>query len=155
MAEQAARARLTLDDDRCHSSPPNALGRSAVWCPDRQAAGDASGTYRARKALSSTAFSPACRSPPGRIFIAAASFHQRLNAPGAPPADGDGADDIRCRLLCFDEFHLHDPGDAMPVKALLEHLFQHGIVLLAPPSNPAGVLLPNRCITTFLQSRSR
>jgi cell division protein ZapE len=48
-----------------------------------------------------------------------------------------------CRLLCFDEFHLHDPGDAMLIKVLLEHLFQHGIVLLATSNYPPEMLLPN------------
>jgi len=48
-----------------------------------------------------------------------------------------------CRLLCFDEFHLHDPGDAMLVKALLTLLFQRGIILLATSNYPPDQLLAN------------
>lgn len=69
MAEQAARARLTLDDDQLPALTPSV----SSWCP-RQAgrrgytSGDVPGEG---KALSSTTFSPACRSPPGggSIFI--------------------------------------------------------------------------------------
>ncbi len=71
-------------------------------------------------------------------------LHQRLNAPGAPDLQTVMRQMTSgCRLLCFDEFHLHDPGDAMLIKALLEHLFQHGIVLLATSNYPPEMLLPN------------
>ncbi|MFK3703411.1 cell division protein ZapE [Klebsiella sp. NPDC088457] len=71
-------------------------------------------------------------------------LHQRLNASPAPALPEvlaqmtDG-----CRLLCFDEFHLHDPGDAMLVKALLTLLFQRGIILLATSNYPPDQLLAN------------
>lgn len=45
-------------------------------------------------------------------------------------------------ILCANIL-LHDPGDAMLIKALLEHLFQHGIVLLATSNYPPEMLLPN------------
>lgn len=48
-----------------------------------------------------------------------------------------------CNLLCFDEFHLHDPGDAILIKALLEHLFSKGITLLVTSNYPPDMLLPN------------
>lgn len=83
-------------------------------------------------------------------------LHQRLNAQPAPTLPEvlvqmtDG-----CRLLCFDEFHLHDPGDAMLVKALLTLLFQRGIILLATSNYPRINYWLTRCITTVLCRRLR
>lgn len=48
-----------------------------------------------------------------------------------------------CQLLCFDEFHLHDIGDAMLIKPLLEQLFQRGIFLVATSNHPPENLLAN------------
>ena len=48
-----------------------------------------------------------------------------------------------CRLLCFDEFHLHDIGDAMLIKPLLEQLFQRGVLLVATSNHPPENLLAN------------
>lgn len=71
MAEQAARARLTLDDDQLSLiARLDALGQQLV-----STTGSPQGVYvwgrtGRGKALSSTTFSPACRSPPGgSIFI--------------------------------------------------------------------------------------
>ena len=108
------------------------------------------------KALSSTTFSPACRSPPGPFSSLFRELHQRLNAPGAPDLQTVMRQMTSgCRLLCFDEFHLHDPGDAMLIKALLEHLFQHGIVLLATSNYPPEMLLPNPLYHDRFYRRSR
>ncbi|PNS12668.1 cell division protein ZapE [Mixta theicola] len=49
----------------------------------------------------------------------------------------------RCQLLCFDEFHLHDIGDAMLIKPLLEQLFQRGVLLIATSNQPPEKLLAN------------
>lgn len=49
----------------------------------------------------------------------------------------------RCQLLCFDEFHLHDIGDAMLIKPLLERLFQRGVLLVATSNHPPENLLAN------------
>ncbi|WEF30435.1 cell division protein ZapE [Klebsiella aerogenes] len=71
-------------------------------------------------------------------------LHQRLNAPSAPSLPHVVAQMTQnCRLLCFDEFHLHDPADAMLIKVLLEHLFTQNIVLLATSNYPPDRLLPN------------
>ena len=67
MAEQAARARLTLDDDQLSLiARLDALGQQLVSTTGRP-----QGVYARGKALSSTTFSPAYRSPPGggSIFI--------------------------------------------------------------------------------------
>lgn len=48
-----------------------------------------------------------------------------------------------CRLLCFDELHLHDIGDAMLMKLILEVIFQRGIILIATSNYPPDELLPN------------
>lgn len=71
-------------------------------------------------------------------------LHQRLNAqPALPLPEVLAQMTDGCRLLCFDEFHLHDPGDAMLVKALLTLLFQRGIILLATSNYPPDQLLAN------------
>jgi cell division protein ZapE len=83
-------------------------------------------------------------------------LHQRLNAQPAltlPEVLAQMTDG--CRLLCFDEFHLHDPGDAMLVKALLTLLFQRGIILLATSNYPRINYWLTRCITNVLCRRLR
>ncbi|WP_436496190.1 cell division protein ZapE [Actinokineospora sp. HUAS TT18] len=49
----------------------------------------------------------------------------------------------RCRFVCFDEFHLHDPGDAMLAAALVKALFDRGIALLTTSNYPPSGLMPN------------
>lgn len=46
-----------------------------------------------------------------------------------PAIAGDVAG--RCRVLCFDEFHVSDIGDAMLLGGLLEPLFARGLTLVA------------------------
>lgn len=48
-----------------------------------------------------------------------------------------------CRVLCFDEFHVHDIGDAMLIGRLFKALFQRGILLLVTSNYPPQGLLPN------------
>jgi cell division protein ZapE len=48
-----------------------------------------------------------------------------------------------CRVLCFDEFHVHDIGDAMLITRLFKALFQRGILLLVTSNYPPEGLLPN------------
>lgn len=48
-----------------------------------------------------------------------------------------------CRVLCFDEFHVHDIGDAMLITRLFKALFQRGILLLVTSNYPPQGLLPN------------
>ncbi|EJM69840.1 cell division protein ZapE [Pseudomonas sp. GM55] len=48
-----------------------------------------------------------------------------------------------CRVLCFDEFHVHDIGDAMLINRLFKALFQRGILLLVTSNYPPEGLLPN------------
>jgi cell division protein ZapE len=48
-----------------------------------------------------------------------------------------------CRVLCFDEFHVHDIGDAMLIARLFKALFQRGVLLLVTSNYPPQGLLPN------------
>lgn len=49
----------------------------------------------------------------------------------------------RCRVLCFDEFHVHDIGDAMLITRLFKALFQRGILVLTTSNYAPEGLLPN------------
>ncbi|MEV0250240.1 cell division protein ZapE [Nocardia sp. NPDC050712] len=47
------------------------------------------------------------------------------------------------RLVCFDEFHAHDIGDAMFIARLLDALFARKIILVVTSNYPPQGLLPN------------
>ncbi|KAF0865730.1 cell division protein ZapE [Pseudomonas sp. LD120] len=49
----------------------------------------------------------------------------------------------QCRVLCFDEFHVHDIGDAMLINRLFKALFKRGITLLLTSNYAPEGLLPN------------
>ncbi|QVI22986.1 cell division protein ZapE [Nocardia tengchongensis] len=46
-------------------------------------------------------------------------------------------------LICFDEFHVHDSGDARLVARLLDHLFARPVTLVVTSNYPPQGLLPN------------
>ncbi|WP_086668013.1 cell division protein ZapE [Lentzea kentuckyensis] len=49
----------------------------------------------------------------------------------------------RAQVLAFDEFHLHDIGDAMLMTRLLEALVQQKVMVIATSNYPPDGLLPN------------
>ncbi|KTC11030.1 ATPase [Pseudomonas marginalis ICMP 9505] len=48
-----------------------------------------------------------------------------------------------CRVLCFDEFHVHDIGDAMLISRLFKALFRRGVLVLVTSNYAPQGLLPN------------
>lgn len=49
----------------------------------------------------------------------------------------------RCQVLCFDEFHVHDIGDAMLITRLFQALFARRIFVLVTSNYAPEGLLPN------------
>lgn len=47
------------------------------------------------------------------------------------------------RLVCFDEFHVHDPGDATIMAKAMDSLFAQRITLVATSNYPPSGLLPD------------
>ncbi|WP_234390692.1 cell division protein ZapE [Nocardia suismassiliense] len=47
------------------------------------------------------------------------------------------------RLVCFDEFHVHDIGDAMLIARMLDVLFARRVTLVVTSNYPPEQLLPN------------
>ena len=66
----------------------------------------------------------------------------RLHSPGAV-AKAVGELIGRCDVLAFDEFHLHDVGDAMLMTRLLEELKARRVMIIATSNYPPDGLLPN------------
>ncbi|HCU1984787.1 TPA: cell division protein ZapE [Pseudomonas aeruginosa] len=64
---------------------------------------------------------------------------------GWPDALGGALDELLgdCRLLCFDEFHVHDIGDAMLITRLFRELFRRKITLVCTSNYAPRQLLPN------------
>lgn len=73
-------------------------------------------------------------------------FFVRLH--GAAPAFGSIDKAVAsllgdARLVCFDEFHVHDIGDAMLIARMLDALFTRRVILVVTSNYPPAELLPN------------
>ncbi|MFE7801608.1 cell division protein ZapE [Nocardia sp. NPDC057440] len=71
-----------------------------------------------------------------------ARLHTALSASGSIDRAIDALLDD-AELVCFDEFHVHDIGDAMLIARTLDALFARRIVLVATSNYPPQDLLPN------------
>ncbi|MFV3405285.1 cell division protein ZapE [Pseudomonas sp. NY15463] len=75
-----------------------------------------------------------------------ARLHQGMHRHrGLDDALGATLDELlgEVRVLCFDEFHVHDIGDAMLLTRLFNALFARGILLLVTSNYAPEGLLPN------------
>ncbi|MGI6879133.1 cell division protein ZapE [Microbacterium sp. gxy059] len=65
--------------------------------------------------------------------------------PDRPDPVAQALDDVTgdARLLVFDEFHVHDPGDARLLTRLVEHAIDRGIRIVATSNDAAEDLLPD------------
>ena len=75
-----------------------------------------------------------------------AEVHQRMAAhkSEANPLQAVAAEiAAEVRVLCFDEFHVHDIGDAMLLTRLFNALFSRGVFLLVTSNYAPEGLLPN------------
>lgn len=89
--------------------------------------------------------------PPGTAYrVHFHDFFRRLQDAVFAHRDEAGAIDTamselvgRAAVVCFDEFHVHDPGDAMLVTRLLRELFERRTTLVATSNYPPDGLLPN------------
>ncbi|MBB5913288.1 cell division protein ZapE [Nocardia transvalensis] len=73
-------------------------------------------------------------------------FFARLHAAVAESGSIDRAVDAvlgTAELVCFDEFHVHDIGDAMLIARLLDAIFARRVVLVVTSNYPPVDLLPN------------
>ena len=73
-------------------------------------------------------------------------IHERLKElpPSPDPLQVIGAELAKhYRILCLDEFHVHDIGDAMIMAGLLQALFENGLVLAATSNIPIKHLYKN------------
>ena len=73
-------------------------------------------------------------------------LHQRLfELSGSDRGMDDALDEMLqdCKLLCFDEFHLHDIGDAMLISRVFKAIFSRDCLLLTTSNYAPEGLLPN------------
>jgi cell division protein ZapE len=73
-------------------------------------------------------------------------IHERLKQlpPSPDPLQVIGAELAKhYRILCLDEFHVHDIGDAMIMAGLLQALFEHGLILAVTSNIPIRQLYKN------------
>ncbi|MFI6870580.1 cell division protein ZapE [Nocardia sp. NPDC050406] len=71
-----------------------------------------------------------------------ARLHRAVHSTGSI---GGAVDELLgdAELVCFDEFHVHDAGDATLIARLLDTLFARRIVLVVTSNYPPRNLLPN------------
>ncbi|MGY4100228.1 cell division protein ZapE [Nocardia sp. R16R-3T] len=91
------------------------------------------------------------------------SFFAQLHTAAHESGSTDKAIDYllgRAELVCFDEFHVHDIGDAMLIARMLDALFARRAVLVVTSNYPPEQLLPNplfhdRFLPTIARIRAR
>ncbi|MFI0463862.1 cell division protein ZapE [Saccharopolyspora sp. 5N102] len=88
----------------------------------------------------------------GKLRVHFHDFFDRLHRTAARHRSSSGSSAVDaavaelldgCRLVCFDEFHVHDPGDAGLITHLLRALHARRVTLVTTSNYPPDGLLPN------------
>ncbi|WP_417234652.1 cell division protein ZapE [Arthrobacter sp.] len=86
-------------------------------------------------------------------------LHARTHAAGTQEADGRppierALDELLgdTRVLCFDELHVHDPGDAMFFARTLKAIFERRILLISTSNYAPDQLLPSEYFHHLFES---
>ncbi|WP_345714025.1 cell division protein ZapE, partial [Kineococcus glutinatus] len=155
---EVARVRAAFDREaaargfRLEAAQQRAADRLAVLAADLATGRPARGAYLVGPVGRGKSFllGVLAQEVPGARRVHLHSCLRELNAAvhahrGSRTAVADALADLLagCRLLCFDEVAVHDPGDAALLTRLLRELGARGAALAATSNSPVADLLPD------------